>query len=230
MRFFWIFLIGFLQMTPFEVQGQELARHVSVEGVGIVSAVPDMAVVRLGVQREALDATSAISAASESAASVLSRIADVGIAAEDVQTMGLGLNPVWRHSQDGSPPRVTGYVASNDLSVRVRDLGLLGDLLSAVVADGANTMSGVSFQVSNAAELEDQARASAVEDAVRKARILARAAGASLGEVVSLVEGQQGGAPGPMLEMAMSDRAAVPVAAGRLEIVSTVRAVFVLDD
>lgn len=230
MRILWAFLLSIHLLVPAGAQGQDLARQVSVEGTGRVSAVPDMAVIQLGVQREARDAGAAMTAVSQAMAAVLKQIAEAGIAAEDIQTTGVGLNPQWRHSQDGSPPRVTGYIASNSLSVRVRDLDLLGELLSAVVSDGANSMNGLSFQVADTSDLEDQARVAAVGDAARKARILAEAAGASLGQVIAISEGQQGGLPGPMLEMAMADRAAVPVAAGQVEIVVTVRAVYALGD
>lgn len=230
MRFMWMTLVGLLMVTPVGAQSQDAMRQISVEGTGRVAAVPDMAIVQLGVQREARDAGSALSAASEAMTSVLSQIANAGIDPQDVQTTGIGLRPVWNHSQDGSPPRVTGYVASNDLSVRVEDLDLLGDLLTAVVGEGANTMNGLNFEVTNKTELEDRARVAAVEDAARKATVLAEAAGLRLGAVMSLSEGQQISQPGPMLEMAMSDRAAVPVAAGQIEITVTVRAVYFLEN
>lgn len=230
MRYIWVCLVGLFLLVPFGAHSQADPGRISVEGVGRVSAVPDMAVVRLGVQREARDAEAAMTAASEAMSAVMSRITEAGIEPEDVQTAGIGLNPTWRHSQDGSPPRVMGYVASNDLTVRVRDLGRLGDLLTAVVSDGANTMNGLSFEVSDTAALEDQARVLAVEDAMRKARVLADAAGTALGDVISLAEGRPAVPGGPMLDMAMSERAAVPVAAGQVDIVVTVQAVFVLGD
>lgn len=210
-------------------QAQDAPRHVSVEGVGRVSAVPDMAVVRLGVQREARDAGSAMTAASEAMTVVLEQIESAGIAPEDVQTTRIGLDPRWQHSETGAPPRITGYVATNSLSVTIRELGDLGGLLDAVVADGANTMNGLSFEISETGSLEDAARVAAVEDARRKAGLLAEAAGAELGDVISIAEGTQGGGPAPMFEAALSDRAAAPVAAGQLEIVVTVRAVFGLE-
>lgn len=204
-------------------------RTVSVEGVGRVAAVPDMAVVSLGVQREAREASAAMTAASEAMTQVLARVSEAGIAPEDVQTTRIGLDPRWRHSQDGTPPRVVGYVASNTLSVKVRDLDRLGSLLDAVVSDGANTMNGLSFDVAETQALEDEARVLAVQDAERRARIAAEAAGASLGHVVSLSEGSRGGVPRPMFEAADAMRATVPVAAGQVEIVVTVGAVFELD-
>lgn len=230
MRLLSVLVITLAFLGPVGVQSQEALRHVSVEGIGRVSAVPDVAVIQIGVQREARDAGAAMDAASQAMTAVLDQIRGAGIAPEDVQTTGIGLHPNWRHTQDGSPPRVTGYIASNTLSVRVRDMELLGGLLGAVVADGANTMNGLSFEVADPGALEDQARVAAVEDAARKARMLAEAAGANLAGVVSISEGQAAGMPGPMLEMAMSDRAAVPVAAGQLEVIVTVRAVYALGE
>lgn len=224
------FLVGLALLAPVAATAEGAVRQVSVQGVGRVSAAPDMAVVSLGVQREARDAGSAMRAASEAMEGVLARIEAAGIAAEDVQTTRIGLDPRWQHSQDGSMPRVVGYVASNDLSVRVRDLSRLGVLLDEVVADGANTMRGLSFSVADDAELQDQARVAAVEDAARKAGMLAEAAGATLGEVISIFEGGQGGGPMPMFEAADAMRSAVPVAAGQVDTVVSVQATFALTD
>ncbi|MBT8418675.1 MAG: SIMPL domain-containing protein [Silicimonas sp.] len=228
MRILRCVLVGMALLAPVAAVADETARRVSVDGVGRVSVVPDMAVVSLGVQREARDAGSAMRAASEAMEGVLARIAEAGIAPDDVQTTRIGLDPRWQHSQDGSMPRVVGYVASNDLSVRVRDLSGLGVLLDTVVSDGANTMQGLSFSVAEDAALQDEARVAAVEDAARKAGMLAEAAGATLGEVISISEGGQGGGPVPMFEAAEAMRSAVPVAAGQVDIVVTVRATFAL--
>jgi uncharacterized protein YggE len=130
--------------------------------------------------------------------------------------------------QDGSPPRITGYVATNSLRVTVRDLDGLGPLLDAAVSDGANTMDGLMFEVSELSDRQDEARAKAVEDARRKAAILATAAGAELGQVLSISEGVLQGGPVPMFETALAERSSVPVAAGQMDIAVTIRAVFAL--
>lgn len=229
MRFFYIFILVF-GLVPIASQAAEPTRFISVDGQGIVEAVPDMAVVQVGVRREAASASQAMEWASEGMTAVLEQIAEAGIPPEDVQTTRIGLDPRWQHSQDGSPPWVTGYVASNDLSLKVRDLALLGVLLDAIVADGANSMGGLYFALSDTAPLEKEAREAAVLDATEKARTLAGAAGETLGQVMSITEGTGGGGPVPMFEAAMSDRAAVPVAAGQIEVVVSVRAVFALGE
>lgn len=231
MRMVFVIITGLMVMGPGMGWAQDPVRQIIVQGEGRVSAVPDMAVVNLGVQREAREASAAMQAASEAMSQVLARLAEVGVASEDIQTTRIGLDPRWQHSDNGAPPRVTGYVATNDLSVRVRDLDDLGQLLDAIVSDGANTMNGLSFSVSDTQELEAEARKEAVQDARRRAETLADAAGANLGEVISLSEEVSGGGgPQPMMEMAMSDRSSVPMAAGEVDITVSVRVVYTLSD
>ena len=230
MRILIIFLAVFSFLNSAPVQAGEQVRQIVVDGQGRASAVPDMATVRIGVRREAREASAAMAAASQAMVAVLAQIAEAGIAPEDVQTTRIGLDPRWQHSQSGAPPRVTGYVASNDLSVKVRDLDRLGTLLDQVVSEGANTMNGLSFSVADSSQLEETARIAAVADATGKAKTLAKAAGVSLGDVISISEGSRGGGPAPMLEMAMADRSAVPVAAGQIDVVVTIHAVFSIGD
>lgn len=221
---------GLLALVALPGVASEQSRQIAVQGEGRVSAVPDMAVVQIGVSRDARTAGAAMQAASEAMTSVLASISAAGIAPEDVQTTRIGLDPMWQHSQDGAPPRVTGYVASNDLSVRVRDLGLLGTILDSVIAEGANTMNGLSFSVAAPEALEAEARAEAVSDARGKAETLAGAAGVALGEVISISENAGGGGPVPMFEAAMSDRAAVPIATGQVDVTVRVAAVFAITE
>ena len=151
-------------------------RAISVNGEGRVDSVPDMAVVSLGVTHEAKVARDAMAATSTDVAAVLDRLEAMGIAAKDVQTQTLMLNPVW--SDPGSRgssgvPVIRGYVAANMLLVRVRDLGALGEVLDAVVGDGANQFNGLSFTVQDPEPLAEEARRRAVADAIARARVLA---------------------------------------------------------
>lgn len=222
-------LILLLLAAPFSATAEDGERRVAVEGIGRVSAEPDMAVVRIAVVREAVLSGVAMDAASKAMTEVHSLIAASGISAEDVQTSQISLSPRWRYSQDGAPPRVTGYVASNALNITVRDLENLGVLLDAVVSEGANSMDGLSFDLSNREQFEDRARVLAVENATHKAAILAGAAGEELGRVISISEGAD--AAVPVREMAMArDSTPVPVAAGQIEITVAVRAVYSLGE
>ena len=206
-------------------------RLIAVPGEGRVAARPDMATVSLGVRREDRQAGAAMRAASEAGAAVLATLAEAGVDDGDVQTTRIGLDPRYQHSNDGSPPRITGYVASNDLVVRVRDLEGLGAILDALVVDGANSFSGIRFGLSEPDEAEAEARAAAVADALARAETLAGAAGVTLGPLMSLDEAGLGGpVPQPIMRGAMMEAASVPVAEGEVEVTVRVTATFAIED
>jgi len=223
----WIVLIS-LMLWPVLAHAQDDARQIVVTATGSASAAPDMAVLRIGVTREARTASEAMRTASEAAAKVLDQVGAAGIEPRDVQTSSVSLYPVQDHT-NGRTPVIRGYVASNDLTVRVRDLGALGGLMDTVVSEGANNMNGLSFSMAEPGPVETRARAAAVAEAHAKAETLAQAAGVALGPVQTIAEG--GDVPGPlpmMREMASMD-AAVPVAAGELDIRITVTVVYAIE-
>ena len=204
-------------------------RQIVVQGQGVVQAAPDMAIVQVGVVQEARTAGEAMDQASRAAAGVLERIAATGIEDRDVQTANISLHPRMQHNS-GNAPRVVGYVSSNNLSVRVRDLAVLGGLLDAVVGDGANSMNGLSFTIDERGPLESEARALAVADARAKAEILAEAAGVELGPVQSISEQGVGFQPQMLSRGAVAMEAmAAPVAAGELDIRVSVTMVFAIE-
>ena len=209
---------------------EAVPRAISVNGEGRVDSVPDMAVVSLGVTHEAKVARDAMAATSTDVAAVLDRLEAMGIAAKDVQTQTLMLNPVW--SDPGSRgssgvPVIRGYVAANMLLVRVRDLGALGEVLDAVVGDGANQFNGLSFTVQDPEPLAEEARRRAVADAMARAKVLAEAAGVALGPVHTITEL---GGGGPMVKEMTLARGArgggVPVAEGEISVTVTVQMTF----
>jgi uncharacterized protein YggE len=203
---------------------------ITVTGTGEVSAAPDMATLSLGVTTEAEEAAAAMRANSEAMAAVLARLAALGIAEADVQTSSVSLSPRWEPPRpEETEPRVNGFVASNMLTVDVRDLAALGGVIDAVVGDGANTLGGLVFGIADDRALRDAARRAAVEDATGKARVLAEAAGVPLGAVAEIVEG--GGTDGPMFaRMDMAAAEAVPVAPGEIDLQVTVTMTWEIGD
>lgn len=206
---------------------QEIAR-ITVTGEGRVDARPDMATVSLGVTTEGKSATAAMAANSAELARVLENLRAAGIEERDLQTSGLSLNPRWDNSNgDGRAPVISGYVASNMLTVRVRALEALGTVLDAAVQDGANTLNGVQFGLVESGPVLDEARRRAVADAKARALLLTGAAGVSLGQVLSISEGGGYGGPVPMFRkeaLMVSD--AVPVAQGEISLAATVTIVW----
>lgn len=203
-------------------------RQIVVTGAGVVSVTPDMAVIQLGVTREARTASEAMAGTNDAAARVLAQIEAAGIEARDVQTASINLSLVWDHS-NSRPPQVRGYVASNNLTVRVRDLAGLGGLLDALIADGVNTLNGLSFSIAETGLLELEARGKAVRDARAKAETLAEAANVALGQVLQISEGGGQIAPAPMMRGATME-AAVPMAAGEVDVRVSVTVVFGIGD
>lgn len=211
-------------LYPLSGYSEEVSRQIIVTGAGIVSVTPDMAVVQLGITREARTASEAMAGTNDAAARVLAQMQAAGIEAKDMQTSEINLSPVWDQS-NSRPPQVRGYVASNNLTVRVRDLAGLGSLLDALIADGVNSLNGLSFSVAETGPLETQARAEAVRDARAKAETLAKAANVALGPVLQISEGGDQFAPSPMMRGAMMD-SAVPIAAGEVDVSVSVTVVF----
>lgn len=213
-----------LGATNSPVWAQE-AGIITVTGEATVSAAPDMASLSLGVTTQAQSAGEAMTQNNAAMQAVMDRLAAAGIAPRDLQTSNLQLQPNWVQDESMQTPEIRGYSASNMLTVRVRDLSILGSVVDAAVKDGANALNGLSFEQSDPKSAQSQARQSAIKDATAKAREMVTAAGASLGKIVSISENGGYVSPMPMLKAAM-DEAAVPIAAGEIGISAQVTVVF----
>lgn len=199
---------------------------ITVVGTGSVTAAPDIATVNVGVQVQAANAQDALRRANELATAVLDAVRGVGVASNDLRTNGPHL---W--------PNDRGYQCGNDISVVVRDVSTTGSVIDVAAGAGGPgfTMSGVSFGVDESGELQTVARQAAMADAHNVATELATAAGASVGEVLTIVEGVASGAPRPMMMAEMrAAKAATPVAAGeqtvKVDVSVTYRLVDAVDE
>ena len=207
-------------------------RSITVTGEGVVYTVPDMAVLTLEVSEEAKEAGVALESVTARAQTVFARLEAMEIAARDMQTGTVSLNPLWSRPRDNdSPPQIRGYRAATQVTIRLRDLGLLKTVFGAVVEDGANGFGGLRFAVQEPAPLRDAARKAAVADAKARAALYAEAAGVSLGPVVRISE-SGAGVPQPMM-MARAEMVAdagMPVAAGEMEFRASVTMVFAIGE
>ncbi len=214
------FLAAILAVTAAGIAHAE-ERRITVDAAGTVQAAPDMATITLGVTNEDAEASNAMQATSDAVAQILKRLEDMGIESRDVQTRDLSLSPVWsgRNSPSGERPEISGFVASNNVQVRVRDLTKLGAIMDAVIQDGANDFGGLSFGVQDPAPLQAEARAKAVAEATAKAEQLAQAANVSLGQVQTISEQVGGIRPAPQMRaMSMAEAGGVPVAGGEISV------------
>lgn len=196
---------------------------ISVSGEGTVSVPPDMALIDGGVTSDAKTARAASEANNNAMGKVLLELKSAGIDAKDVQTSRLSLQPQYAQQTRPGPNVVTGYRASNRVTIRLRDVTKVAATIDTLVASGANEIGGINFMVEKASKLLDEARDRAVADARRKAEIYAKAAGVTLGTPVSISE-EGGGAPAPMAFRKMADVAAsAPIAQGEETLRVTVR-------
>lgn len=159
-------------------------RTVSVTGTATVRSTPDEAVVSFGVQTESSSAEDAMRENGTRILSVLRALADLGVKDDDISTTGVNLYPTY--GSDGM--NISGYQASNQISVTFRELGLIGRAIDVAVKAGANLTNGVMFQMSPANRGSEQALAAAVTDARSKASAVAAAADAQLGRVLTVSE------------------------------------------
>jgi len=190
-------LLTVMQPTTTYAEEKALERTITVSATGTAEAEPDQARITSGVTTEALSAREALSANSESMTKVIAELKAKGIDGKDIQTASFNVEPVIDYSKDGQLPKIRGYRVSNQVVVLVRDLGKLGDVLDDVITAGANQVQGLSFEVSKADALKDEARKEAVANALRRAKLLAAAAGAEVGQVMQMSEEVTSSGPVP---------------------------------
>ncbi|WP_257170069.1 SIMPL domain-containing protein [Bradyrhizobium sp. SRS-191] len=181
---------------------------ITVSGEGSVQAPPDLAQIDAGVASDAKTAREAAEANNAAMAKVLQALKTAWIADKDVQTSRLSLQPQYAQTNRPGQTTVTGYRASNRVTIKLHDVAKVANVIDAVVAAGANDVGNVFFSVAEPSKLLDEAREKAVTDARRKAEIYAKAAGVTLGQPLNIAED---GAPAPVFR---AKTFAAPMAAG----------------
>lgn len=168
-----------------EQPSQEAPRTLNVTGSARVEVQPDIAYITIGVQTENADAAEAVAENNRQSQAIIAALTAQGVEEKDIQTRGFNIFPQDEFDPEGK--RIgTRFVVENTVSVTVRELDAIGELLSAAVEAGANTIRGVQFDLTDKASVIAEARKQAVADAKAQAEELAAAAGVTLGEVQSL--------------------------------------------
>jgi len=208
------------------VQSQPPQRTITVSGTGKVTLTPDIAYINIGVHSQDASATVAAADNNNSTKAVIDVIKAAGVADKDIQTTNFSIYPQQLYDNNG---KITGiiYMVDNTVSITVRDLTKLGDLLDASVRAGANNISSISFDVADKTEALSQARQAAVENARKQADELTTASGVSLGDIQT-ISYNDNSAP-VTIEYARADMASagsVPVQSGSMQITTTVTIVY----
>jgi len=203
--------------------GGDFVPSLSVSGSGEARVAPDEATVRLGVLSQAPTARGAQEQVSRTAGAILDAIRKLGVAPEKLQTSELNLSPLYsqgRPEGESREPRITGYQASNVVSVQLEDLAKVGPVIDAGLAAGANRLDGVTFGLRDDAAARATALRNAVAEARAKAEALADALRVRLVEIIEVAEGGVSVSPPPYLRsramMAEASMADTPVSAGQV--------------
>ena len=210
-------------------RGQFEATTLRLSARGETHAAPDIATINLGVQTEALSAAEALRQNRTQMSATIAALKAQGVLAKDIQTSGLNLNP--QYAFHDNERHLTGYQASNEVTIIVRDLTKLGATVDAVVAAGANQVNGVNFSLSDPQHAEDEARRAAVKALEAKAALYAEAAGYHVARLVSLSDTAAN--PTVVRPMMMEARVkgapvATPTEPGELDVTAIVSAVYEL--
>ena len=202
----------------------------TITAEGHVDRAPDIAELSGGVVTQAPTAAAALAANATRMTSVVAAIRRAGVADRDIQTTGLNLEAQYRYG-DNRPAVLTGYQVSNTVALKVRKLAEAGMLVDALVAAGANQISGPTFRVDDTEGTLNTARTAAVASARARAELYAKAAGMHVARIRSIAESAvETSNPRPMMLMrAMAATAPTPVVPGEVTLGAWLTVVFDLD-
>jgi uncharacterized protein YggE len=207
-------------------------RTISVSAEGATSAVPDQARISIGVVTEAKTAKEALQSNSKSFQAVLAGITQLGIDASDIATQQFQINPIYasqRSSTGRTKNQIDGFRVFNAASITVRRIAQTGDVIDRATELGANNIGAIEFIVSGMEQKLDAARRQAMQNAIRRAKLYAEAAGASLGEILTISEQTNGVPPyRPQMREARMSMAA-PIEPGEQTLSVTINSVWKLE-
>jgi uncharacterized protein YggE len=212
--------------TPVVVVDKD--KTITVTGTGYVYAEPDMAKITIGVTTESDTSTGAMSKNADLMSAVMSAVKSVGIPAKDIQTTRVAVDPVYSYST--AKPKITGYRATNTVTVTVRDTSKVGPVIDAAYKAGANDINGVNFMLSEerSADVYKQALDKAIAQGSDKAKTIANAAGVANPQLKSVSESASYSPPVPLYEARAADTAgaATPISTGEERVQATVTMVY----
>lgn len=200
-----------------EVQIQSNGPTIDLTVTETVKGRPDIANVGAGVTREAQTAVEAMRINAREMRTIIDRIKALGIDEDDIQTTGVNLNARYDYDRQRQQQVFRGYQASNRVSVVLRDVDRVGQVLDALVAAGATDINGPSFSIDDDSAAKQQARQAALQRVQRMAQDYANWAGYTGVRLLNLREGVVRGRPMPVVQaraMAMDAAESTPVQPG----------------
>lgn len=202
-----------------------------IVATGKTTRVPDVATIRAGVLTQGATAAQALADNAERMTRVLAALKATGVQPRDIATANVSLQPQYRY-EDNKPPVITGYQASNTVSIRFRDIARSGAILDILVGQGANQIDGPNLSLDQPDAALDEARVDAIKQARARAELYARAAGLSVARIMTISESGANAPPPPMpMYLARSAglaKADTMIAPGETDVTVTVSVRFLL--
>jgi hypothetical protein len=198
---------------------------ISVNGNGSAAGTPDIATMEIGVETRNADVRAAFAENNATIDAVINALVNAGVAREDIRTTGVNMyferfgmmGPMDGFGEEATP----SYVINNIVRVVLRDTDSIGDVMSSAIEAGANNIYGLNFGIEDRSDLESEARAEAMANALTHATELAELAGAELGDILIVSEGWSGGSPFDVVNMAergLGGGGGAPIEPGQLSV------------
>ena len=195
---FWYFVSGW--HVAKEYAG---TRQISVSGEGKVSLIPDIATFTAGVTTISKSVAETQRENAEKSNAIIAFLKEKKVEEKDIKTVGYSIYPQYQYYNNSPcvsfrpcppqrPPEITSYEVRHTLEIKVRDLSKTDQLLSGVVTNGANDVGSITFTIENEESAKAVARKKAIDDAEKKARVLARDLGVRLGHIMGFSESGSG--------------------------------------
>lgn len=208
-----------------------------VSGEGKVSATPDVALLRLGIEAQRATVAEAQAEAAAAMASVMTALADNGVADKDIQTQYLSIDQVTRWDDYTDEQIVIGYRVTNMVNAKIRDVDKTGTIIDAVAVAGGDLtrIDSISFSIDDPTVYYGELRTKAIADAKAKAEQLAGLAGVKLGKATYISEGIQVPSPiYPRYDYGMAVPTApveeTSISVGEMEIILNVQIAYAIVD
>jgi uncharacterized protein YggE len=204
-----------------------------VSGEGKVKAVPDLAMLNLGIEAQEKTVQEAQTEAATTMTALVAALQSNGVAEKDIQTTTFGIEVVTKWNEDTNEQIIIGYKVTNTVTAKMRDMSKIGTIIDAAAEAGGNLtrVSSLSFTLDDPTAYYTQAREKAMQDAAAKAQQLATLAGVTLGKVIYITESGSYYIPQPirLYDSAIGASASTPISAGELDITITVQVGYAIE-
>ena len=184
-----ILVLGAIVITALVITNQTKDKdRFSVSGSGTVYAQADIANIEIGLRTATKKtALEAVTDNTKKMNEIIAAVGELGVEKKDIKTANYNLNPVYNYTQ-ARGQELIGYEVYQNISLKIRDLDKIGEVIAKTTEQGANQVGNISFTIDDEYELKNQARELAINKAQEKAELIAAQSGMKLGRIKDVIE------------------------------------------